>query len=90
MTNSAPAPKSRTEAQALVQQIKDPFITKQEFTLTITLKSGTQVEVTQVRTLTNKRPDGQLQPEDRGLGFGPDVPGYTFTMEKMKGRVITP
>jgi hypothetical protein len=90
VTNSAPTPKNRGDAQALVQQIKDPTTTKQEFNLTITLNSGTQVEVTQVRTLTNKTPDGKLQPEDRVLGFGPGVPGYTFTMEKMKGRVIKP
>ena len=88
VTNSASPPKSGEEAQALVQQIKDPFTTKQKFNLTITLKSGKQVEVTQVRTLTNTTPDGELQPEDKGLGFGPGVPGYTFTMEKMKGRVI--
>lgn len=90
VTNSAPTPKSGAEAQALVKQVKDPFITKQEFNLTITLKSGSQVEVTQVRTLTNKTPDGKLRSEDRGLGFGPGVPGYTFTMEKMKGRVVKP
>jgi hypothetical protein len=90
VTNSAPTPKSREEAQALVQQLKDPNTTKQEFNLTITLKTGTQVEVTQVRTLTNKTPDGKLHPEDRGLGFGAGMPGYTFTMEKMKGRVIKP
>jgi hypothetical protein len=91
VTNSAPTPKTREEAQALIQQLKDPNnSTKQEFNLTITLKSGTQVEVTQVRTLTNKTADGKLQPEDRGLGFGPGVPGYTFRMEKMKGRVIKP
>jgi RHS repeat-associated protein len=90
VTNSAPTPKNREEAQALVQKIKDPITTKQEFNLTITLKSGTQIEVTQVRTLTNKTSDGKLQPEDRGLGFGSGVPGYTFAMEKMKGRVIKP
>jgi len=90
VTNSAPTPKSGAEAEALVKQIKDPFVTKQEFNLTITLKSGTQIEVTQVRTLTNKTPDGRLRPEDRGLGFGPGVAGYTFTMETMKGRVVKP
>jgi hypothetical protein len=74
----------------LVKQIQDPNTTKQEFNLTITLKSGAQVEVSQVRTLTNQTPDGKLQPEDRGLGFGSGVAGYTFTMEKMKGRVLKP
>lgn len=91
VTNSAPTPKTREEAQALIQQLKDPNkSSKQEFNLKVTLKSGTEIEVTQVRTLTNKTPEGKLQPEDRGLGFGPGVLGYTYTREPLNGKVIKP
>ncbi len=90
VTNSAPTPKSAVEGQALLDRVKSPFITKQEFNLTVTLKGGSSVEVTQVRTLTNQTAAGGLQPEDKGLGFGPGVAAYTFTMEKMKGRVVKP
>jgi hypothetical protein len=86
VTNSAPTPTSLAAGEALIEQVKAPFVTKQQFNLTITLQTGRQIEVTQVRTLTNRTPEGQLQAEDKGLGFGPGVPAYTFSMEKMKGH----
>jgi RHS repeat-associated protein len=82
VTNSAPDPTNREQAKALYERVTSPFETKQKLTLTITLKSGSVIEVTQIRTLTNMT-QGRLNPVDPALG----TPGYTFTMEKMKARV---
>jgi hypothetical protein len=83
VTNSAPDPTNRAEAKALYDRVTSPFTSKQEFTLTITLKSGAVVQVTQIRTLTNMT-NGQLNPVDPKLG----TPAYTYKMEKMTARVI--
>lgn len=87
VTNSAEEPKSRADYLAIVAQMKKDFITKQEFNLTVNLKNGAVIQVTLIRTLTNLTA-GKLNSEDRQLGFGPGVPAYTYTQEKLKASVV--
>jgi RHS repeat-associated protein len=87
VTNSAPTPRNKAEGDALFNQLKSAFTTKQDLSLTISLESGPKVEVTQVRILTNQTPAG-LRPEDKVIG--PGFPGYAFSMEPLKGRQIKP
>jgi hypothetical protein len=86
VSNSAPVPTNSAEERAIIKRVLSPFVTEQKLTLTITTAGGSQIQVTQIRTLTNLTPGGQLQPEDRGLS--PGVPGYTFTMQHMTARVL--
>ncbi|HEX6045429.1 MAG TPA: RHS repeat-associated core domain-containing protein, partial [Pyrinomonadaceae bacterium] len=84
VTNSAPTPQNRAEAQKMYDQVTKAFITEQKATFTLTLKDGMEIEVTHVRSLTNLTSDGTLQQVDRALG----TPGYTFKMQHLSGRVI--
>ncbi len=81
-----PTPKNADQAKALYQLVTGPSITEQKAIFTITTASGTAIEVTHVRSLTNLTPQGGLQPVDKALG----TPGYTFKMEPLKGRVLRP
>jgi RHS repeat-associated protein len=83
VTNSFPDPTSQREMRKIINQLNEPITSKQKFVLTINLKSGSVVEVTQVRTLTNMT-NGQLNSYDPALGTA----GYTFSMEKLKARVV--
>lgn len=86
VTNSAPTPTNQQEAQQLVNRVTSPFVTEQKAVFTVTTASGTVIEVTQRRTLTNKTAQGTLQPTDPALG----TPGYTFTMQPIELKVTRP
>ena len=83
VTNSAPTPTNSQQAQQLYTRVTSPFITEQKAVFTVTTSKGTVIEVTQHRILTNKTPQGSLQPMDRALG----TPGYTFTMDPIELKV---
>jgi len=55
VTNSAPTPKNRAEANALYQQVSGRFTTEQKLTLNVTTASGTKIEVTQRLARKNAR-----------------------------------
>jgi RHS repeat-associated protein len=84
VTNSAPTPTNREQAQNLYDRLTKPFETEQKATFKLTLATGKTIEITQIRSLTNLTPKGTLQPHDRTLG----TPGYTFKMQPLKARVV--
>jgi len=86
VTNSAKTPTNRQEAQQLMKLVTDPFITEQKAVFSVTTSTGTVIEVTHHRTLTNQTPDGALRPVDPALG----TPGYTFNMDPIQLKVTHP
>jgi hypothetical protein len=70
----------------MMNLVTSPFITEQKAVFTITTSTGTVVEVTHHRTLTNQTPDGALQPVDPALG----TPGYSFKMDPIQLKVTRP
>lgn len=86
VTNMVPdSPENPASDQSIGYLLYDRFVTKQEFTLTITLKSGSVVEVTQTRTLTNMNAEGT-----RRNAFDPRIgaPGVTYSQGPLQGRVV--
>jgi hypothetical protein len=84
VTNSAPTPTNQEQAQKVYNRVMSPFVTEQTATFTLTLASGSKIEITHVRSLTNLDSKGALQKQDPALG----TPGYTFKMEPLKARVV--
>ena len=84
VTNSAPSPKSRAEAQKLYTQVMSQFITDQKATFTLTLSSGKKFEITHIRMLTNQNAQGVLNPMDSSTG----TPRYDFTMKPLTAKAI--
>jgi RHS repeat-associated protein len=83
VTNAFEDAKNEEEFNAIKSKLSSPFTSKQEFTLTITLKSGAVIEVTQTRTLTNMT-GNRLNDVDPSYG----LPAYTYKQEPMKARVV--
>jgi RHS repeat-associated protein len=86
VTNSAPTPTNREQAQNVFSLVTSPFVTEQKAVFSLTTSKGTIVEITHTRSLTNQTAQGGLQPTDPALG----TPGYTFKMDPIQLKVTRP